>query len=348
MIGRAAERGKAVIDTRTVDHYNYLSSGAIMSSDIIGISPEILAAIISGATGILVAILAGVVSYLKGTSTLKRELDNRLKEIEQTGVQDRQTAEREYQLHAMKAFREAIGGPKGQIVEAVHDLSDRLRRFLSGEQSWDWTEDSGYYRRSFTWLIVRPFVWMEILRQRMVHLDQTLGDLIENEFRFLRHCRLMERAMTETELFRGTGYDTNVASAHVFAGDLRAVMEDFVNTGDPGLACIGYREFDEDKKKTGISRAEDIERIVSNLARSSADSENPDREFRLARLVALYCAANSLLEHFALPYRHSETVCDSIKRLTVIREDFQPPILANLLAMIQVSAPTPAEGNHQA
>ena len=293
------------------------------------VSNEILAAIISGAAAVGVAIVAAMLSYWFGTRTLKYELNNRLAELRESGTQDRATAEREYQLQAMKTFREAVGGPKSQIIEAVHDLSDRLRRFLSGEQSWDWTADSGYYRRSFTWLTIRPFVWMEILRRSMVYLDQTLGELVEGELRFLGYCRLLERAVTEAALFRNTNYDPNVASAHVFAGSLRAIAEQLIKDDNSGLICMGYREFDEESTSPGISCAGDVERIISDLG-----TDGPGSSFKLARLVALYCATNALLEHFALPFRKFEPVDGSLTHIQLISEELRDPISANLQEML--------------
>ena len=293
-----------------------------------------MTAIVSGVFAVIVAGVSGISAYLLG----KRNLNQRLAELKESGSQDRATAEREYQLQAMKTFREAVGGPKSQIIEAVHDLSDRLRRFLSREQPWEWTDSrsTGYYRPSFTWLVVRPFVWIEILRRRMVYLDQMLGDLVEEELRFFGYCRLLERALTEAGLFRGTTYDANVSSAHVFAGTLRATAEELIVRDGSNFTCMNAVEFDRDEDGRGRSCAAAIEEVLSDLHRDSA------KDYRVARLIALYCATNSLLQGFHLPFREHETVSESLRYVELVPDQIQDAIRSNLQRMLNEYSPTPA------
>ena len=302
--------------------------------DLTIVSDAIIAAIVTGFFALIVAIVSGYVSYVTATRASKRDLETRLLEARESGVQDRETAEKQYQLQAMRTFREVVGGPKSQIIEAVHDLSDRLRRFLSEEQPREWTDStrtgsSGYYRRSFVWLVVRPFVWLEILRRNMVYLDQTLGSLVEDELRFLMHCHLLELSLTDVALFSDTDYDPEVASAHVFAGSLRAAAEQWIRCSDSRLVCIVYNEFEKDEDEKGVSQAEDVEQIVSDL-----HIQGRDTDFKLARLVALYCAANSLLSQFSLPFRQVEDVDQSLNRLDLISQELRVPILSNLRDML--------------
>lgn len=283
-------------------------------------SDAIVASAISGVIAIVVAVLAGWLSYTQA-----------LKQVREGGRESRATAEREYQLQAMKNFREVTGGPKSQIIESVHDLSDRLRGFLSREQAWDWTETDGYYRRSFVWLIIRPFVWIEILRRRMVYLDQTLGELVEDELRFLRYCRLLEDALTSPGLFLNTDYDRAHSEAHIFSGNLRATAERFAITEDSGrLVCMRFHKFDEAMCEPGVhGYVADVERLVSNL-----HVEDHLSAFRRARLVAMYCATSAFLQHYHLPFREVESLEESMKYCEVIPDDLCQPIQDNLRRML--------------
>lgn len=152
------------------------------------------AAIISGTFAAVVAVVAGVLSYVFGKRTMERQLADNITQIGATGEQERITAQREYQLDAMKTFRGTVGGPKGQVIESAHDLSDRLRKLVgrdsaaSGVSTDPWglmRGQNGFYRRNTAWLILHPFIWIDVLRGKLVFLDQTLGELVEDEFRFL-------------------------------------------------------------------------------------------------------------------------------------------------------------------
>jgi hypothetical protein len=304
-------------------------------------------AVVAGIASVTVAVLGAVLSYAFGRRTMRQELDNRLKQVQAEGTQDRETAERQYQLDAMKVFRTAVGPPKSQIIEAAHDLSERLRRLFGVEQEWTWTAERGYYRRTFTWLIARPLVWIEILRREMVYLDQTLGDLIEDELRFLAHCRLLERAVIDVDLFDGTGYNRGQASAHVFGGRLRTLTEHCrteVGEGNSArLVCIDSHAFDRLLDGAGDdaaqAAAEDIERLVTDLA----NPENRHRPFRVARLIAVYCTTNCLLESFSLPFREAESTRTSTAWVRLLPEEFQPAIARNLDALLATAPPRPAQ-----
>src|SRR6266511_4227902 len=295
-------------------------------------------ALVSGAAAIAVAVVGAVLSYVLGRRTMRSELKNRLEIAQEEGAQTRRTAERQYQLEAMKTLRTAVGAPKSQIIEAAHDLSDRLGGFLGRKHNWEWTNSAGYYRNSFTWLIARPYVWNAILRGQMVYLDQTLGDLIDEEMKFLRHCRLLEDALTQVSLFNGTSYDSTYASAHVFSGRLRKVTDvATVNgRGDHSMPiCMGFTEFESllaegTKGGTKDSPLADIERLVTGLG----DNADPSTPFRLARLIALYTAANRLLEHFSLPFRPFTSVQASLERTEILPDDLRPAIDTNLGAVM--------------
>jgi hypothetical protein len=239
----------------------------------------------------------------------------------------------QYRLEAMKSFRETVGPPKGQIIESMHDLSDRLRAFLDRRQSWAWTDRDDYYRRSFIWLIVRPAVWMEILRRHLVHLDQTLGSELDTEFRFREFCDRYERSLSDVSLFANTGYDSNEESAHVFSGTLRSVAERLVIEDAAGMRCIRYSDFELNEGARGLSIAEPLAHLVTGLGQAAEESP----PYRLARLIGVYCTVNAFLEHHNLPYETYETLGDSKARLTLLPEPFRSTVAVNIEAALGTS-----------
>jgi len=270
------------------------------------------------------------VSYWFGRRTLRQQLTDKLQEVGATGQQDRITAEREYQLEAMKTFRSTVGGPKGQIIESVHDLSDRLRQILQpemgvGTDRWKLLKTSEPYLLTTSWLILRPFVWIDILRGQMVFLDQTLGDLVDDEFLFLNYCRLLERALTERELFEGTDYKWPEL-AQVFYNQLRFVTEQLTTSGDPSTSSISYSEFMQGEPSPQVQSVMDF--LQNAAARGRLG------ELSRARLIVLYAASNFFLEHFRLPYRQFERAEKSTRYLDAISQSRADPIRQNLRKLL--------------
>ncbi|MGH3021955.1 MAG: hypothetical protein ACRDNR_17605 [Gaiellaceae bacterium] len=291
---------------------------------------EALPAIISGTFAAVVAVVAAFLSYWFGKRTLRQQLTDKLQEIGATGQQDRVTAEREYQLEAMKTFRATVGGPKGQIIESVHDLSDRLGQILRPESGvstdrWELLRKSSPYLLTTSWLTLRPFVWIDILRGQMVFLDQTLGDLVDEEFRFLNYCRLLERALTERELFEGADYKWPEL-AQVFYNQLRFITEQLTTFGDSSTASISYSEFMQREPSP------EVRGVMEFL--QNAGARGRLGELRRARLIALYAASNFFLEHFRLPYRRFESAEKSIKYLDGISQARGDPIRENLQKLL--------------
>jgi hypothetical protein len=296
------------------------------------------AAIISGTFAALVAVVAAVLSYVFGKRTMERQLADNITQIGATGEQERITAQREYQLDAMKTFRATVGGPKGQVIESAHDLSDRLRKLVgrdsaaSGVSTDPWglmRGQNGFYRRNTAWLILHPFIWIDVLRGKLVFLDQTLGELVEDEFRFLNFCRLLERAVTERTLFEGTDYEYGEI-AHVWYNQLRFLAEQLTVTGEAGVVAISYSEFMKRRPSP------EVQAVMAFL--EAAAGTDKIGEFGRARLIALYAASNLFLENFGLPYRQFEGAEQSLVYLESISPERGQPIRENLLRLLREHA----------
>ena len=267
---------------------------------------------------------AGLLTYFTSKRTLKQQLLNDL-------AVNRAEADRGYQLAAMKSLREAVGAPKSQIIESLHDLSDRLRGFLSQDSHhpWDKTAADGPYRQSFTWRLVRPLVWITILRQRLVFLDQTLGELIEQELSFLRDCYRVERAFYGGPLFeRETLLESQQYRGTSVSREALAEIADKLTVKEKDLAiCTTYTAFCADQAG---AVARDVELLVTGL-----DERCRRTQFRLARLIAIYCTTNALLDEYSLPFRRWERLKDSYRHLELLDEDLRKVVRPSIERMFE-------------
>ena len=258
-------------------------------------------ALAAGISAALVGVVSATVSYLFGRLTLRTQLENRLKELRQTAEQDREKAIREYTFQAMKSFRETVGGPKSQIIEAVQNQSSFLLTFLPRifiGQRWDRLSSDQSYRRYVLWELLRPYVWIQILDRSMLDLDKTLA-WVRDELRFVGYCRLLMRAATEKEIFGDADYHYPVWG-HLWEGDINELMEQLIVTEGPASRCISQGEFMKGRGDPYVNN------MAEHFLRLTQDEEDAFRDLRRARLVAIDSAANMFLEKFGLPYSRFE------------------------------------------
>ncbi len=241
---------------------------------------------------------------------------------------DRQ-AETHYKFNALLKYREQVRAPMGQVLESLHDAGDRLYALMndaSGEKR-QWTMEDAYYRRSFMWLLLRPLVWMEILRYRRTSLDLGLEAVTEEDQRFQGLCRLYELSLHRAQLFAGTGYDEGAAEAHVFAGDLRRMAEILVD--EDWQRPISYARFVDEFCGTG-SRAGEIAPIAQLVSHLGEESYLTD--MKLARLLCAYVACLCILERRGLPFRPLEEPTAALGCLPhiVTNPEFRNQLSANI------------------
>jgi hypothetical protein len=273
------------------------------------LAPEL----ITGGVSVVTALIAAWVSYVFGKRAMRDQLPVELEKIRATAQETRDTAAWDYQLQAVRVLREAVGAPKTHIIEATHDLADRLQGFLSRRHDWSWTHGEGYYRYTFVQLLACPLVWMEVLRRTTTYLDRNLGEAAAEEFEFLGYCRDIENAFTDVRLFRDAMYDGAQSTAHLFSGTLRDLTDQLVRSEDSRLRCARYGEF-RDVWTEAVPNNKggplvDLDGLISDFGNSPNDEP-----FRIVRLLLIYLRCLALLERYHLPYREYESVDQALTR----------------------------------
>ncbi|HVS06353.1 MAG TPA: hypothetical protein VHK65_09345 [Candidatus Dormibacteraeota bacterium] len=307
------------------------ASAATTSGSDSGIAPAIIGAV----AAISVALISSIASYVLAVRQSRQDLKARLKQTGAEGEQARETAKRQYELEAIKRFRADVGPAKGQIIEAVHDLNDRLRSLFGNPQAPGWTSRHGYYQQTFIWLVLRPFTWRELLRRRTTYLDQSLSDLVLDEYAFLRDCHQIEKSLTDAAAFAGTGYDDTHSTAHAFAGNLREGAELLIVGSSGGEICMSASEFRD--QLGSLREREPIAEIEPLL--SNPDQVDRVTSYKLARLLILYQACSIFLNDWHLPYRHFESAQSVIELLAIVRdEDIRGAVQQYLAKGTQVEA----------
>jgi hypothetical protein len=295
---------------------------------------DLTAPLISASAAIGVAVIGSISSYRLSRRQARRDLDARLQVAAKEAEYDLEQAQRSYELDAMKQFRAATGPPKSQIIEAVHDLSDRLRGLLGRDPAHPWGETAGEteYKRSLVWRLARPVIWLRLLRRELSFLDHTLGELLAEELKFLRACHLLELSYYGGRLFDGVERPAASSRKGYVSRECLAEVADACTVAEEKRkVCIDYSQF----KKARIP--DEFGDLVGDL-----EPGKPDCDLQVARLVAVYAASNALLADFALPFRKYESVEASIEKVALVTEARRSAIRRNLLRMLESAADLPS------
>ena len=211
------------------------------------------------------------------------------------------TAESQYRLEAEKTFLVGVGPASGQVIEAVHDLTDVLSALFDKDAAVDPSLvcSDWHYRQTLIWLMIRPLAWLEILRRRQSQLDQTLNtEATRNHYRFLTACHFFEWSFSSLRIFDSVAYNPRGETAHLFYSTVRLAGESTVVIDDGSERCISYSEFLSKFGEFRFTWLGPLDELLSGMA---DDSDVAD--LRRVRMLTVYVACCSLRKHFPLPYR---------------------------------------------
>ncbi len=264
--------------------------------------PSVLLAMVAGTFAVVTAGLA----YLFSVRRARTELDSRLEEVRRTASGPCRTGESEYILESEKAFLAGVGPASGQVIEVVHDLTDALSALLDSDAAVDpslicsdWS-----YRQTLTWLMIRPFAWLEVLRRRQSQLDQLLNTAaVRNHYRFLTACHFFEWSFSSLRIFDGIDYNPRVETAHLFHSTIRLAGESIVSTADGAERCMSYSEYLSKFGEFRFTWLGAFDDLLSGMA-----DESDVADLRRVRILTVYVACCSLRKHFPIPYRPAPAV----------------------------------------
>jgi hypothetical protein len=246
------------------------------------------------------AIAAASFAYALSLRRARADLDDRIRDQRLSVFESAASAEAEYRLETEKTFLAGVGPASGQVIETVHDLTDRLSALFDtitadpAQMCTDW-----HCRQTLIWQMIRPLAWIEVLRRRRSRLDQTLNTAaVRNHHRFLTACHFYEWSFSSLRIFDGIDYDPSKGTAHLFYSTIQLAADATVVTEDESQRCMSYAEF---LAKFGEFRYTWLGAFDDLLAGTAEESDIAD--LRRVRLLTVYVACCSIRRHFPIPYR---------------------------------------------
>ncbi|WP_282354624.1 hypothetical protein [Pseudomonas sp. PS01303] len=154
--------------------------------------------------------------------------------------------ESDYKYDQRKKVREAISKYKVPLLNSAESLNHRLWNFSkNAPEAWHIQRDGEhisdkYYLLSFCYRFLLFFSLCRKIDLELVYLDSTVST--EKDLDFLKYLKLFPQIFSDTEIFKGTGYNQSVATDHFFSDEFR----EFVREMSSDDKILSYSEF---KKK---------------------------------------------------------------------------------------------------
>lgn len=232
-------------------------------------SPVVAAAVIAGATSILVSALTQFFGLFSG-SRLERLRSEMLKQIESaraelSDLNSSRSARRDYEYDARKRLYAEIEPLLFQLFEAVEQSYYRVRSLARssrqgslGQHERSWLNHNGYYLRSTLYYMILPAVIFRLIRNRMTFIDLDLDQQISTKY-FL--TKIYAYSFTDDFALASSGrklpYDpdgsgteqgppaagTSSRQGLVF-GDLDSVLDLMLKADGSHTRAISFGEFD--------------------------------------------------------------------------------------------------------
>lgn len=151
--------------------------------------------------------------------------------------------ESDYKYDQRKKVREAISKYKVPLLNSAESLNHRLWNFSkNAPEAWHTQRDGEnisekYYLLSFCYRFLLFFSLCRKIDLELVYLDSTVST--KKDLDFLKYLKLFPQIFSDTEIFKGTGYNQSVASDHFFGDEFRELVSKMSN--DDKL--LSYSEF---------------------------------------------------------------------------------------------------------
>lgn len=190
--------------------------------------PKIQSALIAAAVAILTLLLRALTKPIWERSFHKFKLES------------------DYKYDQRKKVREAISKYKVPLLNSAESLNHRLWNFSkNASEAWHIRRNEEnisdkYYLLSFCYRFLLFFSLCRKVDLELVYLDSTVST--KKDLELLKYLKLFPQIFSDTEIFKGTGYNRSVATDHFFSDEFR----ELVSAMSDDDKVLSYSEF---KKK---------------------------------------------------------------------------------------------------
>lgn len=161
--------------------------------------------------------------------------------------------ESDYKYDQRKKVREAISKYKVPLLNSAESLNHRLWNFSkNAPEAWHIQKDGEnisdkYYLLSFCYRFLLFFSLCRKIDLELVYLDSTVST--KKDLDFLKYLKLFPQIFSDTEIFKGTGYNQSADTDHFFSDEFREFVREMISD-DKMLSYSEFKKKVEEKEFT--------------------------------------------------------------------------------------------------
>ncbi|WP_160128812.1 hypothetical protein [Kordia antarctica] len=212
--------------------------------------------------------------------------------------------EENYKHEQAKKIKEIIGQYKSQLLNSAEHLHSRLKNY-SKNCSENWLEVNGdyhtnhYYIDTMVYRFLNFFAYIKLVEDNLEYLDTTNSE--NDDMEMIRYFRIFADVISDVDLFKGSDYDANNQSDHIFRNRFEQYYECLIQE----KKIISFNLF-EDRKDELIEYIQPIYMFFDGMNKT-------EPRYRLERLKCFHCILISFLNHFG--YDFQETKLTKVQKL---------------------------------
>jgi hypothetical protein len=218
-------------------------------------NPEVVAAVISAITAIVVLILTGIGRYIYTRYSLSYKL------------------KKEYNFEQKKNIKMNLARSKTPLIKAAEELNDRLWNLSQNvEKGWinveksNWGEQKRYYLRSTVYRFLNFMFWTLEAEKSIYSFDFSQAD--ESDRLYLKYIKVLKHFFCEPNLLKELNYDSSHSTNHFYKDNLNRYAFYLSNTSN---GVINFMEFENKLAEKGYN---DIEVVFTYLTEIKNKPDN--------------------------------------------------------------------------
>jgi hypothetical protein len=212
--------------------------------------------------------------------------------------------EENYKHEQAKKIKEIIGQYKSQLLNSAEHLHSRLKNYSKNCDE-NWLEVNGdyhtnhYYMDTMVYRFLNFFAYIKLVEDNLEYLDTTNSE--NDDMEMIRYFRIFADVISDVDLFKGSDYDANNQSDHIFRNRFGQYYECLIQEKE----IISFNLF-EDRKDELIEYIQPIYMFFDGMNKT-------EPRYRLERLKCFHCILMSFLNHFG--YDFQETKLTKVQKL---------------------------------
>ncbi len=205
--------------------------------------------------------------------------------------------EENYKHEQAKKIKEIIGQFKSKLLNSAELLNSRLKNYSKNCDE-NWLDVNGnyytdnYYIDTTVYRFLNFFAYIKLIEDNLEYLDTTNSE--SDDMEMIRYFRIFADVVSDVDLFKGSDYDANNQSDHIFRNRFGQYYECLIQD----KKIISFNLF-EARKNELIECIQPIYVFFDGMNKI-------EPRYRLERIKCFHCILISFLNHFGYDFQETK------------------------------------------